>query len=68
MTQGLFGEEIGIVAGGETDEAELAGQIFDDLEGAGTDGAGAAEQDDVLHADGGWNRVKGRVGQPWWAA
>jgi len=68
MSEGLFGEEIGIGAGGEADEPQFGGQVLDDLEGAGADGAGAAEQDDVLHAECrlGWiSRGGRRDGRSW---
>jgi len=50
MAEGLFGEQIGIAAGGQADETQFVGEVLDDVEGAGADGAGAAEEDDVLHA------------------
>jgi hypothetical protein len=45
----LFEEEFGVAARRHAHDAETVGQIIGDLEGAGADGAGGAEEDDVFH-------------------
>src|SRR6266542_1939716 len=49
VLQGLFGQQFRVAAGGQSDQADAVRKVFRHLDGAGTDGTGAAEQDNVLH-------------------
>ena len=59
VTPGLFDEQRGVVARRQTDQPDAIGQVFGHLDGAGADGAGAAEQDDVFH-EGRKQKAEGR--------
>jgi hypothetical protein len=45
----LLGEQLDVVAGGETDQLNAIRQITGDLARAGADRTGTAEEDDFLH-------------------
>src|SRR5262249_7129257 len=49
MFASLFEEQFEVVAGGQADELKAVGQILSNLDGAGADGAGAAEQNNPFH-------------------
>ena len=49
MSQRLFGEQFNLIAGAKAEQADLVRQILRDLDGAGADGTGAAEQNDIFH-------------------
>jgi hypothetical protein len=49
MLAGLLDQHVKIVARGETEQPNAIWQIFRDLNGAGTDRARAAKENDVLH-------------------
>ena len=49
ILEGLGEEQLGVAARREAENAQAVGQVIGDLEGAGADGAGAAEEDDVFH-------------------
>ena len=49
MLQRLLEQQFGIVARSQTDQADMVGQIFRHLDGAGADGAGRAEKNNVFH-------------------
>src|SRR5439155_13709673 len=50
MLERLFEEQLDVVARGEPDEPKVVAQILSDFDRAGANRAGAAEQDNVLHA------------------
>src|SRR5262249_52923868 len=45
----LFGEQFGVIAGGEANKANTIRQIFRDFDGRCSDGTGAAEENYVFH-------------------
>jgi hypothetical protein len=47
----LLQQQFAVMAGGQTDEADLMGQILGHLERARADGTGGTKKDDSLHVN-----------------